>query len=88
MRYSLDEKLSVEEAKVLIGNAIVSFPQEECETCECFLGYLTQLQIDAGKDLGELVSEYQPSQVKMHGCLGCDPCPPGDHFSDYIQRGG
>lgn len=86
VRYAMDEKLTVDKVQALIGNALVSFPHEECATCECFLGYLTQLQIDAGEVVGGLVSEYQLSQDKVHGCLGCDPCPPGDHFAQYVRE--
>ncbi len=44
----MKEELSLPEAKTLIKDAEFSFRHEECATCECYLGYVTQLKIDSG----------------------------------------
>ena len=43
-------KLTRAEVEKLLEEARASFPHDECLTCECFLGYLTQLGIDAGEE--------------------------------------
>jgi len=39
--------LLVSEVKELINKAEISFRHQECAACECFLGYVTQLEIDS-----------------------------------------
>lgn len=81
----MDRSVSVAQVKVLIGNAIDAFPHEYCWTCECFLGYVTQLEIDADQPRHPFFQDYRPPRGQVHSCLGCDPCPPGDHYAQYLH---
>lgn len=81
-------KLGRNEVQALLQAAVDSFPHGECNTCECFLGYLAQLRIDsdpapAGKDL---FTPYKVDRASIHRCLGCDPCPPGALYAEYMQK--
>ena len=77
--------LSVSEVKGLINKAEESFRHEECRTCECYLGYVTQMEIDSDHEAQDYLREYQPPKGEIHACLGCDPCPPGILYSQYLR---
>ncbi len=62
-----------------------SVSRPECLTCDCFQGLLTQLELDCSEDISNLVSHIKISTEKMHGCLGCDPCPGGALFAQYLK---
>jgi hypothetical protein len=73
-------------AKNLLDNAVAGFPHDDCYTCECFLGYLTRLELDSEPAFKKTAAEFKPSRELMHSCMGCDPCPPGDHYAVYVQQ--
>lgn len=82
----MPERLSRSQMLLLIEDAIESFPHEECAACECFLGYISQLELDSGGVTPDLVRQYKPDRKEVHSCLGCDPCPPADHFAKYLRE--
>jgi hypothetical protein len=51
------ENLGHQDVRVLLERARESFPHDACLTCECFLGCLTQLGIDAGEQVQSLLAE-------------------------------
>jgi hypothetical protein len=77
--------LTLDQVQILIEETQASFPHPECETCECYLGYLSQLQLDSVKETRQILAQLQPDRNELHSCLGCDPCPPGDHFAEYLR---
>ena len=77
--------LSVPEIKNLIKKTEEAFRHEECATCECYLGYLTQLEIDADSEGRHFLRDFKPPMNQIHSCLGCDPCPPGILHTDYLR---
>lgn len=79
-------KLPVEKAKSLLDDAVAGFPHDDCYTCECFLGYLFRLELDSEPAFKEIAAEFKPPRELMHSCMGCDPCPPADHFAAYIKQ--
>ncbi len=81
----MGKKLNPDELRALLEQAQESFPHDECLTCECFLGYLTQLGIDAGGEIHSLLDEMGIDYQHAHSCMGCDPCPPADLFADYLR---
>jgi hypothetical protein len=72
--------------KEIIKKLENSAAREECLTCECFQGLLTQLELDFQEDISDLTLYLKVSTEKMHGCLGCKPCPGGELFADYIRN--
>jgi len=78
--------LSVSEVKKLIKKAEGSFRHQECTTCECYLGYVTQLKIDSEPEARQYLKEYQPDRDQIHSCLGCDPCSPGILYANYLRK--
>ena len=80
------QDLSIFQVRTLINNTIEAFPHQECATCECFLGFVTQLELDSDEEGQQFLNRYQPERKDVHPCLGCDPCPPGDHFAAYLRR--
>jgi hypothetical protein len=79
----MTQKLNHQELKMLLEQAREAFPHEACLTCECFLGYVAQLGIDAGEDVVALLAEMGIDRKHTHNCLGCEPCPPADLFAKY-----
>ena len=78
--------LTREEVQNFLAAAADSFPHGACLTCECFLGYVARLQADSDATCLELIGEYQVERKNMHSCLGCDPCPPGDLYAEYVRK--
>ena len=72
--------------KRLIDEVLRRLPREECRTCDCFQGFVTQLNLDAQDDVSDITAPLEVPKNKMHGCLGCNPCPPAEAFSDYIRQ--
>ena len=77
--------LSRNQVREIIKELENSVAHPECLTCDCFQGLLTQLELDCPEDARDLTSRLKTSTEKMHGCLGCDPCPPGSLFSQYLK---
>ena len=80
-----DDHLSLQQITTLIDQTVDSFPHSECHTCECFLGYVAQLDIDADPIGKAFLEALKPNRSSIHSCLGCDPCPPGDQFAAYLR---
>ncbi len=82
----MENPLSVSEVNELIKKAEEAFRHQECATCECYLGYITQLMIDSEPEGRQYLIEYQPDRDQIHSCLGCDPCSPGILYSNYLRK--
>lgn len=80
----LNAALTVEEVRDRLDALEASAAHAECPTCECYQGYLAQLVIDASAAAAGEATKGRLSPQEMHGCLGCDPCPPGDAFTGYL----
>ena len=79
-------KLTRSEIEQLLTQVEDSFPHGACNTCECFLGYLAQLRIDSDSTDKDLFIPFKVDRKDMHKCLGCDPCPPGDLYAEYMKK--
>jgi len=60
--------------------------QEACWSCERLQDFIGLLERDAGPEARSLLSMYEVRREKLHGCLGCDPCPPRALFAEYQAR--
>ena len=78
--------LSVSEVKNLINKAEACFRHEECAYCECYLGYVAELQLDSDFEAQQYLKACQPHREEIHTCLGCDPCTPGILYTDYLRK--
>jgi hypothetical protein len=76
-------RLTAVEVESILNRLTSALPHDACQTCECFQGFLVQLLIDADQEAARLVASHRVERGAMHGCLGCDPCPPGDQYADY-----
>jgi hypothetical protein len=79
-------KLTREEVQQFLAVAAGTFPHDECLTCECFLGYVMRLRVDSDENSRDMIGEYQVERNNIHSCLGCDPCPPGDLYAEYVRK--
>ena len=80
------QKLSFDDVKNILENLKKSISRSECWSCDCFQGFITQLELDAGEDVTKLTNHFLVPISEMHGFLNCDTCPPGDAFSEYINE--
>ena len=78
--------LTPDEAKRLLDKLERAAELEACWSCECLQGFITQLELDAAEDIKSFLETYEVRHERLHGCLGCRPCPPGDLFTEYLQR--
>ncbi len=79
-------KLTPVQVESLLNEAAASFPHDECRTCECFLGLVAQLRMDGEPECKNLLNVYKVERGNIHSCLGCDPCPPGNLYADYMRQ--
>jgi hypothetical protein len=81
------QKLTRDEIQAMLHEAEDSFPHGMvCNSCECFHGYIAQLRIDSDSTDKDLFIPYKVNRAEMHHCLGCDPCPPGDLYAEYMKK--
>jgi hypothetical protein len=78
------DELTRAEVKQRVEDLIADIEKDACRTCDCFQGFLTQLELDATEDVSDILEPLKVDREQMHGCLGCDPCVPGEHFCRYI----
>ncbi len=81
----MEQSLTAKEVKALLARLKESIEKEECSSCDCLQGLITQIELDATEDVTHLTAPFVVPREKMHPCLGCDPCPPGALYSDYIR---
>ena len=81
----MESRLNREAVRSTLQEPEAVLPHDECRTCECLQGFLTQLHLDADENVGALIRPRLAARGQVHGCLGCDPCPPGDQFAAYLR---
>lgn len=79
-------KLGRNELQDLIQQGEDSIVHGTCYTCECFLGYLAQLRINSNPADKGLLLPFKVERSEMHRCIGCDPCPPGNLYAEYMKK--
>ncbi len=81
----MSKALSPDDVAAYVIRLKASVVREECWTCDCLQGLLAQIELDC-PEAAEMLSSLKVPTGEMHGCMGCDPCLPGEIFSDYIRR--
>ena len=81
----MERKLRLEEVERSLEELRASAQKDECWSCDCLQGFLCQLELDAGEEVAELTVSLKVPPSQMHGCLGCQPCPPGEIVARYIR---
>lgn len=82
----MEKTLTRQDVADRVAAVVEGLSRDECKTCDCFQGYLTQLELDAAEDVSDITAPWKVGRDKMHGCLGCNPCPPGSAFSQYQKE--
>ena len=82
----MENNLTAEQVEEIVAKTVASLARDECRTCDCFQGFLVQLELDADEDVSELLARHRVPSSAMHGCLGCNPCPPGAAFARYLKQ--
>jgi len=76
--------LSASEVEKLLVELKGSITRPECRTCECFQGFLAQLEGDCEPEALSTIRSIEVPDGLLHACLGCDPCPPADVYTRYL----
>ncbi len=76
--------LSHSDVEKLLSELEASITRTECRTCECFQGFLAQLEGDCEPAALPLIRLKEVPDDQLHSCLGCDPCPPADVYTRYL----
>jgi len=77
--------LSSREVESLVETLKNSVTRPECRTCECFQGFLAQLEEDCEPGALPIIRSIEVPDGLLHACLGCDPCPPADVYTRYLM---
>ena len=78
--------LNRETVQATLQTLEAALAHDECRTCECLQGFVTQLSLDADADTAALIRPWLAQRGQAHSCLGCEPCPPGDQFAAYLRN--
>jgi hypothetical protein len=81
------DRLTADQVRALVADAVQDVRHEACHSCECFQGYLVQLEMDADPAAQEALQPYRRGREETHSCLGCEPCPSGEHYARYLRGG-
>ncbi len=81
----MDPGLTLNDVSAFLERLKESVTREECWSCDCFQGFITQLELDADDDVKTLTGPLKVTHQQMHECLGCDPCPPAALFAEYLR---
>lgn len=73
------------QVELLLERLQAAVRHPECLTCDCFVGFVTQLQLDCDQDIADLVRGLDVPKDQLHPCLGCDPCPPAELYAGYLS---
>jgi hypothetical protein len=73
------------EAQRLLSRLEQAAEREACWSCECLQEFITQLELDAAKDTKPFLEVYEVRRERLHGCLGCRPCPPAELYTQYLN---
>jgi hypothetical protein len=79
-------RLKRTEVQELIESVRREMPHEDCRTCDCFLGFVTRLELDCREDVSDITNPLKTQTDQVHGCLGCNPCPPAEAYTEYIRK--
>ena len=79
------KSLTAGQARKFLGQLELATTREACWSCECLQGFLTQLELDATEEAKMFLEVYKVRPERLHGCLGCEPCPPADLFATYLR---
>ena len=81
----MKQKISRREAEKILRDQQASLPREECRTCECYQGFLVQLEAETAEGIKDIIDPLRVNPFEMHQCLGCDPCPPAEAFRRILD---
>lgn len=85
MSTSAGKSLTVGQVRTLLGQLELAATREACWSCECLQEFITQLELDAAEEAKPLLETYEVRPERLHGCLGCQPCPPAEVFASHLK---
>ena len=85
MSTSTGKSLTTGQVRKLMGQLELAATREACWSCECLQGFITQIELDALEEAKLLLETYEVRPERLHGCLGCESCPPAEVFASLLK---
>lgn len=85
MSASTGKLLTAGQVRKLLGQLELAATREACWSCECLQGFITQVELDAVEEGKLLLETYEVRPERLHGCLGCQLCPPAEVFAAHLK---
>jgi hypothetical protein len=60
-------KVTADQVRTMLEALRAAIEREECWTCDCMQGFLTQLELDAEQGAKEMLDPLKVSRTQMHG---------------------
>jgi hypothetical protein len=80
-----DHLLTAAQVRQVVAQVERSASREACWSCECLQGFITQLEQNATEEGRQVLEVYRVRPEHLHGCLGCESCPPADLFAVHLK---
>lgn len=80
-----DKPLATEQVKAVLERLEQAADREACWSCERLQKFVKQLELDAAEEARYLLEVYEVRPERLHGGLGCEPCPPADVLVQYVR---
>ncbi len=85
MKTRAEKSLTAGEIRKLLARLELAATREACWSCECLQELVSDLKLDAVEEAKSLLELYEVRPERMHGCLGCQPCPPAELFASRVR---
>lgn len=85
MSTSAGKSLTAGQVRKLLGQLELAATREACWSCEGLQAIIRQLELDSAAEARFLLETYEVRPERLHGCLGCEPCPPAEVFAAHLK---
>ena len=85
MSTSAQKSLTTGQVRKLLGQLELAATREACWSCEGLQAIIRQIELDSAMEAKSLLETYEVRPERVHGCLGCEPCPPAEVFAAHLK---
>ena len=85
MSTSAQKSLTTGQVRKLLGQLELAATREACWSCEGLQAIIRQVELDSTMEAKSLLETYEVRPERLHGCLGCEPCPPAEVFAAHLK---
>ena len=85
MKTHVEKPLVAGQVRKLLAQLELAATREACWSCEGLQAIIRQLELDSAAEARFLLETYEVRPERLHGCLGCEPCPPAEVFAAHLK---